>query len=215
MNKIIKYILIAFVFVLLMGGAYFAYGKLSETYTPEIIGTGNGDVENIQPEELTEKPEIKEEDGVTTEVPKNGEIFKAPDFTVIDYNGNNVNLSDFFGKPIVVNFWATWCSSCKMQLPNLNALAEEYKDEVVFMMVNLEGGRNSIDEVKDFVEKSGYTFPVYFDTKDSAYKTYGLTSIPRSLFIKPNGEISLAIIGIMDEISLRNSIEKLFEQKGN
>ena len=198
MNKNIKYILFALVFVLLMGGAYFAYNKLSEEYKPEA-----NDSENIE-----------NTDHETDEVPENAEdvdIIQAPDFTVTDYEGNSVNLSDFFGKPIVVNFWATWCGPCKMELPDFNALAEEYRDEVVFMMVNTEGSRNSENEVKEFVEDAGYTFPVYFDTEYSAYYTYGLTSIPRSLFIKPSGEINFAIIGIMDEESLRKNIEDILE----
>ena len=198
MNKNIKYILFALVFVLLMGGAYFAYNKLSEEYKPEANDSEN--IENTDPEP-DEVPENTE----------NEDIVQAPDFTVTDYEGNSVNLSDFFGKPIVVNFWATWCGPCKMELPDFNALAEEYKDEVVFMMVNTEGSRNSEDEVKQFVEDAGYTFPVYFDSEYSAYITYGLTSIPRSLFIKPSGEINFAIIGIMDEESLRKNIEDILE----
>ena len=198
MNKNIKYILFALVFVLLMGGAYFAYNKLSEEYKPEANDSEN--IENTDPEP-DEVPENTE----------NEDIVQAPDFTVTDYEGNSVNLSDFFGKPSVVNFWATWCGPCKMELPDFNALAEEYKDEVVFMMVNTEGSRNSEDEVKQFVEDAGYTFPVYFDSEYSAYITYGLTSIPRSLFIKPSGEINFAIIGIMDEESLRKNIEDILE----
>jgi len=193
LNKNIKYILLALVFVLFMGGAYFAYDKLSEKYKTE------NNTDNIENNENIDSDTEKEE------------TVQAPDFTVFDYNGNSVNLSDFFGKPIVINFWATWCGPCKMELPDFNTLAEEYKDEVVFMMVNTEGGRNTTEEIKAFIEDSGYTFPVYFDTEYSAYYTYGLTSIPRSLFIKPSGEINFAFIGVMDEEFIRKNIEEILK----
>ena len=114
--------------------------------------------------------------------------------------------------PVLLDFWATWCGPCKYELPDFDSLAKEYGDEVVFMMVNMtDGSQETVDKVKKFVEDEGYTFPVYFDTEAEAAYTYGIYSIPRSLFIKPNGEINYAYIGVMDEESLRNNINSIIE----
>ncbi|MBP3544577.1 MAG: TlpA family protein disulfide reductase, partial [Lachnospiraceae bacterium] len=64
----------------------------------------------------------------------------APDFTVIDAEGNEVKLSDMRGKPVVVNFWASWCGPCKMEMPEFEEVYKELGDEVHFMMVNLTDG---------------------------------------------------------------------------
>lgn len=88
----------------------------------------------------------------------------APDFPVLDADGNTVRLSDMFGKPVVINFWATWCPPCKRELPDFDRLCREYGDRVVFMMVNLtDGRRDTVDGTKKFVSEKGYTFPVYFE----------------------------------------------------
>ena len=204
MNKTLKYVLGILIFAVFMGGAYFVYEKLTESYKP-------GDtVENNLPNKDPSDQEVSEE----TEKPEaeDSEIIKAPDFKILDYQGNEVTLSEHFGKPIVVNFWATWCGPCKYELPDFDSLAKEYGDEVVFMMVNMtDGSQETVDKVKKFVEDEGYTFPVYFDTEAEAAYTYGIYSIPRSLFIKPNGEINYAYIGVMDEESLRNNINSIIE----
>ena len=96
---------------------------------------------------------------------------KAPDFTVINNNGDEVKLSDYIGKLVVVNFWATWCGPCASELPAFDNAYEKYKDEVEFLMVNLtDGYSETVDKVKKYVKDNGYTFPVYYDTKYSAFK---------------------------------------------
>lgn len=198
MNKTVKYILGALIFAVFMGGAYFAYEKLSEGYKP-------GD--------LVEVPNLENEKNEQTQDSSDtSDIVKAPDFTVLDYDGNEVSLSDNFGKPIVVNFWATWCGPCQYEMPDFDALASEYGDDVVFMMVNMtDGTDDTVESVKDFVANAGYGFPVYFDTELEAAITYGVYSIPRSLFIKPNGEINYAYKGVMDEEFIRENIEAILE----
>ena len=128
----------------------------------------------------------------------------APDFAVLDGNGNTVRLSDKFGKPVVINFWATWCPPCKQELPDFDKLCKEYGDRVVFMMVNLtDGYRDTVDGTKRFVSGKGYTFPVYFDTKDNAASAYNVSSIPQTTFIDANGNIYTTRIGAMNEATLR------------
>lgn len=136
----------------------------------------------------------------------------APDFTVLDANGKKTRLSDNFGKPIVINFWATWCPPCKRELPDFDKLCTEYGDKVVFMMVNLtDGRRDTVDGTKKFISKNGYTFPVYFDTEYNGADAYNVSSIPQTTFIDANGNVYTTRIGAMNETVLRSYINALLE----
>ena len=87
----------------------------------------------------------------------------AVDFTVTDREGNTVKLSEFFGKPIIINFWATWCGPCKSELPVFDEAYRKYGEGVTFLMVNLtDGYRDTVEAVKAFIEDNDYTFPRIF-----------------------------------------------------
>lgn len=154
-------------------------------------------------EETTKEPET------TKPKPKTN---TAPDFTVLDKNGNRVHLSDFFGKPVVINFWATWCPPCRQELPDFDKLSGEYGDRVVFMMVNLtDGYRDTVSGTKRFVANNGYSFPLYFDTEYNAAAAYNVSSIPQTTFIDANGNVYTSRIGAMNEATLRHYLNKLLE----
>lgn len=138
------------------------------------------------------------------------QIIKAKDFTVLDQDGNETALSENFGKPIVVNFWATWCGPCKAEMPYFDSAYNEYKDDVVFMMVNItDGVQETVDGVNNFMTQNNYTFPVYYDTEYSAAKAYSITGIPMTIFINEKGEITDKHVGAINESILKNSIKKL------
>lgn len=139
---------------------------------------------------------------------------KAYDFNVYDSNMNEAKLSDNFGKPIVINFWAMWCGPCKSELPAFDAMYEKYGDEVVFMMVNLtDGSRDTKEGVDEFVDGEGYSFPVYYDMDYDASNAYGVQSIPETVFINSDGSVYETQIGAMDERVLENYIENLLEKE--
>ena len=142
---------------------------------------------------------------------ENSSAEAAPDFTVYDGEGNAVNLSDKFGKPIAINFWATWCGPCKIELPAFDNLYAKYGDQVEFMMVNMTNGRETEEGVKDFVASNGYSFPVYYDLDMSAAITYNLRTIPRSVFINSDGTISATHMGVVSEDALEAYIEAIIE----
>lgn len=137
---------------------------------------------------------------------------KAEDFTVLNNNEEKVKLSDFFGKPIVVNFWATWCGPCRGELPEFEEYYKKYNGEIEFLMVNLTDGYNdTVEGVKEFVKKNNYEFPVYFDIEYSASNTYKLYSIPQTLFIDREGNIIKTYIGMINKDALENYINELKE----
>ena len=213
-----KYIILAVVIVVLFVGAIAVYRQLSKKYTPPMDlpppttagkmpdATTPSDGITVEPRPSsqtnpsTEGTTSGKKPDVTEDIKKN----TAPDFNVLDKDGNTVRLSDKFGKPVVINFWATWCPPCKQELPDFDKLCKEYGDRVVFMMVNLtDGYRDTVDGTKRFVSGKGYTFPVYFDTKDNAASAYNVSSIPQTTFIDAKGNIYTTRIGAKDEATLR------------
>ena len=127
-------------------------------------------------------------------------------FTVTDANGKAVKLSEFIGKPIVVNFWAAWCAPCKSELPHFDKLAKELKGKVEFLMVSVYLNK---DYVKQFVSQSGYTFPLYFDDNEEGSTAYEVTGIPVTVFITADGNIKSKVVGSMSEAVLRNYINRI------
>ena len=134
----------------------------------------------------------------------------ADDFTVYDGNMKEVRLSDFKGKPVVVNFWATWCIYCVREFPQFEDAYRRYGDKVNFVMVDLtDNYRETMDSAKDFIRKNNYSFPVYFDMKNSAGQAYNISSIPVSLFIDADGNIVDTFVGAMSETMLDSYLVKL------
>ena len=139
------------------------------------------------------------------------ELQLAPDFTVYDLEGNEVHLSDYFGKPIIVNFWASWCGPCKMEMPDFDAAYATYKDDIVFLMVNMtDGSRETVEVASEFIANSGYTFPVYYDTQYSAAITYSVASLPTSYFLNEKGELVAHAKGAIDADTLQRGIDMIY-----
>jgi thiol-disulfide isomerase/thioredoxin len=135
----------------------------------------------------------------------------APDFAILDMDGKEVRLSDFFGTPIVLNFWASWCPPCKAELPDFEAACKKYEGKVTFLMVNLtDGQRETVEVAKDFVASQGYTFPVYFDTKYEAAYAYGVSSIPQTYFINADGSPEARATGMISAAQLEQGIGMIY-----
>ena len=114
----------------------------------------------------------------------------AADFTVQDADGALYKLSDFFGEPIVLNFWASWCGPCKSEMPALDAAYQAYGDQIHFLMIDLvDGVSETVDTGLSHIQSQGYTFPVYFDVSQEAAYAYNITSIPLTCFINTDGVI--------------------------
>ena len=145
-----------------------------------------------------------------TEAQTEPEKMKAPDFTVYDADGNEVHLTDFVGKPIVLNFWASWCGPCKMEMPDFNEKYLELGEEVQFLMINMtDGSRETVEIASEFIKESGYSFPVFYDTKMDAANTYGAYSLPMTFFIDAEGYPVARATGAIDADTLMRGIDMI------
>lgn len=199
-NKVVL-IIIAVLFVAALIVSVKIYGRLSEKTDPPA---------NTQSQSAAERINSDTAEGNSSENAESDSVEKAADFYAFDLDGNKVTLAQKIGKPVVVNFWATWCPPCKAELPHFEKLYKELGGEVEFMMVDMtDGGRETVDDVKDFVKENGYTFPVYCDSDQNAAMTYSVYSIPVTLFIDKEGNLSDMRIGVLDEETLKSGIEKI------
>ena len=168
---------------------------------------------NAEPEETTEIPVETTEAPAQTHTEEDAERLEAYDFTVYDWDGNPVRLSDMKGIPVVLNFWASWCPPCRAEMPEFDEIAKEYEGKVAFMMVNLTDGESeTLDSAKSLIESMGYTFPVYFDTTSEAAYTYGIQSIPITFFIDAEGYFVAYYEGSMPGETLRVGISMIYSE---
>ncbi len=131
----------------------------------------------------------------------------APDFTVYDAEGQAIRLSDFKGKPVVVNFWATWCPYCIQELPDFETAYQAQGGTIQFMMVDsVDGQQETKEKGAAYIKENGFTFPVYYDTDFSATTTYGIRSFPATVFIDKDGNIAAAVEGKLDPTSLNRGL---------
>jgi len=134
----------------------------------------------------------------------------APDFTVYDLDGNVHKLSDFKGKPVILNFWDSWCGPCKMEMPDLEKAYQEYGDQIQFMLVDLtDGSQETVEKASAFIKEQGYTFPVFYDTAMEGAYTYGVSGIPVTYFISAEGVFVAYYQGAMTEEILQQGIDML------
>ncbi len=191
MNNKKTLIIFILAFVVLFGGAYLLYARLGQSQAPDRL--------SVQQEE---------NDTAETENQENQKT-PAPDFTVYDADGNEVRLYDFIGKPIVLNFWASWCGPCQMEMPDFHEKYLELGDEINFLMVNMTSGRETLDSAKNFIAEKDYTFPVFYDTKSDAAFVYGAYSLPTTYFIDAEGNAVAQAIGAIDGETLQRGIDMI------
>lgn len=139
--------------------------------------------------------------------------YSAPDFTVLDWEGNERKLSEFEGRPVVLNFWASWCGPCKSEMPDFEEAYQKYGENIHFLMVNCtDGSRETVEIAKVFIEDAGYTFPVYFDTTYEAASLYGASSIPLTYFIDANGDLVTYGRGALSAELLQRGIDMIYTE---
>ncbi len=124
---------------------------------------------------------------------------KAPDFTLQNSAGETVRLSDLRGKPVVINFWATWCGPCVREMPALQRYQDKYPD---FILLGIDEGEK-VDEVKKFTEKMKLTYQILIDEKGAAANLYKVMIMPTTYFVNQEGIIIARHFGYMGEEQLK------------
>lgn len=133
---------------------------------------------------------------------------EAPDFTLEDLDGNKVSLKDYRGKIVLLNFWATWCPPCREEMPDLDKIYLEQKDED-FVILAVNGGEAK-EDVKEFIDDKGYSFPVLLDTaKLDVNFTYNVAFIPTSFMIDKEGKIRAIKSGPMSYAEISQMLENV------
>ena len=194
------------ILLVVLGVAATLYPKLSAGMEPQQLATTPATTQATTEPVTTEEPKPEDTQPETTEATE-PETIPAPDFTVQDWDGNEVHFSDYVGKPIVLNFWAHWCGPCQMEMPEFNAAYERLGGGVTFLMVH-EGAAG--DDGKEKVNEGGYTFPVVFDVDSSAGNLYGITAFPTTFFIDKDGNLQAYYMGAMDASLLQQGIDMIY-----
>lgn len=132
---------------------------------------------------------------------------KAQDFKLKDLDGNEVALSNFKGKKVFLNFWATWCPPCKAEMPDIEKLYGETKDsDLVILAIDM--GENK-ETVKSFIVENGYNFRILLDTNQEVARKYNISSMPTSFFIDKEGYIRATHIGAMNIAQMKSYVQLL------
>lgn len=135
---------------------------------------------------------------------------KLPDFTVVDLDGKEAALSNVYGKPALVGFWATWCPPCNAEAPELQKLYETYGDRINFMMIDAASdGRDNMQKVIEWMDKGGYTYPVFVDETGDASDAAQIYYLPTMFVLDAEGNVLTAFSGALDEQSGSQLCEQL------
>ncbi|MBR2634441.1 MAG: TlpA family protein disulfide reductase [Clostridia bacterium] len=199
MSKRKNIIILVLAFVLLIGLASVLYTELRKNDAPDGL--------LIQGEKNKKDDESQNDSSDTSDTER--QLTKAPDFAVYDGAGNKVNLSDYVGKPIVLNFWASWCGPCQSEMPDFDEKYRELGNRIHFLMVNMTGGRETLSSAKAFISEKGYTFPVFYDTDFDAAMTYSVYSLPTTYFIDAEGYLIAQATGAISADTLQKGIDMI------
>lgn len=135
----------------------------------------------------------------------------APSFTLQDLNGKTVSLSDLKGKVVILDFWATWCPPCVIEIPHFIALYEQYKDQG-FAMVGISVDREGVSVVKSFARKYQVNYPILMADGQVANAYGGITGIPTTFVIDSAGNIRHKYIGYQDKAVFETDIKALLAE---
>ncbi len=170
--------------------------------------TAQADPEERAEEETPAEPEAEEE---------SGDDYAAYDFTLTDQYGNSHTLSDYRGKVVFLNFWATWCPPCRAEMPDIQALYEELSaeedPEVVVLSVAFPGlsGEKDAAGVRAFLEENGYTYPVLMDASGELMQEYFITAFPTTFLIDREGDLFGYVPGAMPREFMDDAIRQTLE----
>jgi len=221
-KKLLKYTVKAGGVILIIMGVMTFTGWMNgvSSYLNTFVSTAAPESNEPQ-ESVVETPETS--DLSTSESPGEAEEQTIPafDFTLVDQYGNTHTLSDYKGKVVFLNFWATWCPPCNLEMPDIEALYKEHnynKDDIVILGVASPKGPENTntreidkDGVLGFLEQKEYTFPILFDDTGEVYRLYNVTALPTTFMIDKNGSIFGYVPGMLTKDMMRSIIEQTID----
>lgn len=153
------------------------------------------EIENYEANENTENSNDTDIDENTEDESSQDEKQIAPDFELESLDGTMVKLSELKGKNVIINFWATWCGYCVIEMPDLQKLNDKYKDDdLIVLLVNVGETK---EVVQEFIEENELNLTVLLDKDSSVANNYGLRSFPSTLSVDKEGNIVTGYIGMM------------------
>jgi peroxiredoxin len=139
------------------------------------------------------------------ELPEPGRA--APDFALPDLEGNTVRLSDFSGRPVVLNFWATWCAPCRLEMPELAQAMTDYADrDLMVLAINQD---ETAEQVGDFLTEVGLSLPALLDAGGEVGAAYGAFFLPTTVIVGPDGIVGAVHRGILSRAELDDYLAAL------
>lgn len=141
-----------------------------------------------------------------TEAPFVGHL--APDFTLTSLDGETVTLSSTIGRPVVLNYWATWCPPCRIEMPHLQRTSERYDGRVVFLGINQA---ESEPLIRDFRDEYALSYPLLLDPDLIAHNLYSVLNLPTTVFIDAEGVVREVVVGAVNAAVLQDRLERLLE----
>jgi peroxiredoxin len=132
---------------------------------------------------------------------------QAPDFQLTSLDGTTYVLSDFEGKHVILNFWASWCGPCRAEIPELVEFHEYLdKDSVVLLGINQTASETGTGTIRDFAEQQKMMFPILLDSGNRVHQMYGIRGIPTTVIVDPDGLITAKRMGAVTSSWLKNML---------
>lgn len=138
-----------------------------------------------------------------------GEV--APNFELKTLEGENVKLSDYRGKKVILNFWATWCPPCRAEMPHMQKYYEQHakEDNVEILAVNLTTVDHGMEKITSFVSEYGLSFPVLLDSEGEMGSIYQAVTIPTSYLLDTQGRVQSKFAGPMDQATIEQLVDDI------
>jgi cytochrome c biogenesis protein CcmG, thiol:disulfide interchange protein DsbE len=148
----------------------------------------------------------------STSAPQAG--FLAPDFTLNTLDGQTITLSQLRGKPVIINFWASWCPPCREEMPALEQVYLDYKDKGLIILAVNSTIQDTRENASGFAGQNKLTFPIPLDEEGRVTLSYQVQSLPTTFFVNMDGTINEIVIGgPMAEALLRSRVQQLLKEK--
>lgn len=219
-QKLLQYTIKISAIILIIAGILTLTGAI-ENFNAFVNGIGDktNQTENTQgtEEQIDDENEISENQIEDEEVQNSNKIM-AMDFSLIDQYGKKHQMSDYRGKVVFLNFWATWCPPCQKEMPEIEELYKEYgsnKEEVIILGITNPKSKlypyaqdKTQEEITQFIKKKNYTFPTVFDLKGEVFDFYYINSFPTTFMINKEGEVFGYVNGMMEKKEMKNIIEQ-------